>query len=300
RDQMARAIAADDDFCDYTNRNFVVSKGPDENNIEEQLFVEFSLSYSPFTRIVQQAVLATRTQEALLSSQERATAPFVGFWQASPESFTAEGYTPPILRQAIMNNTDETEIFNLDDGFDTRLGVMEFIIKDQVCYPNDDAEKPGDLQACDDGVQTRSVQKNECTGDPEDDADEGETNKIAYNSFNVNSSNDDVKRVRVETDYVAQQVRIYFSPYIEAIENPHKEDGEPDVIYDPTDCEKQAVFDELVEANGGDRTGISLPVVGDTNYDITFTGDDDNLQEVEPTPAIVYQGQLLTERQTEL
>lgn len=296
KDQMARAIASDDDFCNYTNRNIVV----EDTSTGDLLFVDFNLSYNPFTRIVQQSVLATRTEDALLSATERATAPFVGFYQADPDEFVANGYSQPYLRQAIMNNANEIEIFNIDDGFDTRLGVMEFIIQNEVCNPDDEAEKPGDLEACDAGVTTRTVAKSQCAGDDSDPEDDGETNKIALNSYNVNSDYPAIKRVRVETDYPNQEVRIYLSEYIEAIENPYAADGEPDVIYDPTNCEKQAVLDELAEANPDTTTGVRLTVVEDPGYDIIYTGEGEDRTETLPTPAITYAGQLVAERQNEL
>lgn len=296
KDQMARAIAADDDFCNYTNRNIVI----EDTSTGDLLYVDFNLSYNPFTRIVQQSVLATRTEDALLSATDRATAPFVGFYQADPDAFVASGYTQPYLRQAIMNDTTETEIFNVDDGFDTRLGVMEFIIQNKVCKPDDDAEKPGDLEACDAGVTTRPVAKAQCTGDDSDPADDGETDKIAFNAYNVSSDFPEVKRVRVETDYPTQEVRIYVSEYIEAIENPYAAAGEPAVIYDPTNCEKQAVLDELADANPDTTTGVRLTVVEDPGYDIIYSGEGEDRTETPPTPAITYQGTLAAERQQEL
>ncbi len=288
KEKMARAIAADDDFCSYTNRNIVV----ENTTTSENLYVDFDTSYNPFTRIVQQSVLITQSQEALLSARDRATAPFVGFFQANPDDFQVSGYTPPYLRQAIMNDASKIESFSIDDGFDTRLGVMEFIIQDEICYPNDEAESPEDLQACDAGVTTRPVHPDaaaECSG---------EDGKIAQNFFYINDNFPQVKRLRVETDYVTQEVRVYVSEYIEAIENA---DGSR-VINDPTDCEKQAILDQLAEANPDTTTGVRLTVVEDPEYDVIFEGEGENRTRTEPTPNDIgiYQGQAIPARQEEI
>lgn len=278
RKQIKRGIAADDGFCVYSNPN-IRFVDQDSNTL---LFAELTLSYDPFSNIVQQSFLISELKSDLSSSTSRASVPYFGFSQASPDEYDDEGYYPVILRQAIMNSADGEHSLLIDDGNDNALGQVEITTQNTFCTDEDD-----NVVTCDGAITTRTPRKSQCDGSDPDGSDE--TGQMQVRSFDLSATNDDLmdlKRVRMETDYASQEVRIYVSKYNEAI---YDSDGTT-VIPDPTNCEIQAVLDELFEAGSGE--GVRVTVVEDPGYDI-IEDDDGN---VTTTPAITYTGTTLPSR----
>jgi len=276
KQQMANAIKADDDFCNYSNNNirFV------DTEANDRLFVEFNLSYSPFTRIVQQSILAVETQSDLSDIDARPNAPYIGFYQADADAFVKSGFSTPILRQAIFNSADTEQTLIIDDGWDNDLGQIEISTSNEFCLDENDEKT-----ACEGGITTRAPVKSQCDGSDPELSDETGQNQVRVIDLTAEYSG--LKRIRLETDYEAQEVRFYVSDYNEAILD---SDGVT-VIKDPTNCEKQAVLDELAEASPGE--GVRLTVVEDENYDIRY---DDNDEVIEPVPAFTFTGTSIPNR----
>lgn len=289
KNQIAAGIKSDDSFCIYDNGNirFVDSASDDV------LFANFSLSYNPFSRIVQQTLLISEVKDDLSSAASRQTAPYIGFYQAEAGEFKSKGFTTPILRQAILNNQDSTESLIIDDGNDNDLGQLELSTFNAFCRDTDD-----EVTACPTGTNTRTPAKPQCDGTATDSIDETGENEERF--IDLNGAFSGYKRIRLETDYVNAQVRVYVSDYNEAI----LDSDDTTIIKDPTDCEKQAVLDELAEANPGE--GVRLTVVEDPNYDVRFQLDADGNREqdadgndivIEPVPAFSFLGTVIPSRQ---
>ena len=294
KQQVARGIA-DDDFCAYTNDDIrLVDTSADANTLA---FAEVSISYNPFSKIVQQSTLITSVRDDLNTSEARANVPYVGFYQALPQNFKAVGYSEPEIRQAIINDTSGFAQLAFDQGADTKLGQILLTYNNEHCDDNRAGKEIANWADCPSGTATRAP-SNEVGG-----VCDAEANKIKENSFDLNASNTGLKRLRVEVDYfddaddatdAAAQVRFYASTYREAI---YASDGTT-IIEDPTDCEKQAVLDELAALTPG--VGVRLILVPDPNYDIEYQTDTngdavldfDGNQVIlnEPTPTVVYQG----------
>ena len=310
KQQIADGIAANDGFCDYRNRNITIV---DQDAIP-LFFAELSLSYSPFTSLVQQSILITELKDDLVSSTQRATAPYIGFYQANPATFSTSGYTLPILRQALSNTTDQSENLTVDDGYDLKLGQIILATQDTYCHEEvTDGDGVTTREDCANTVTTRDPVKDQCNGsEPEG---ENETNKVELRSFDLNASLTGLKRIRLEADYVSEEVRIYVSEYNSAI---FDADG-TSPIHDPTDCEIQAVLDELADLTPG--VGVSVTGISDPGFDVTYVeeeeldangdivldangnpvmvraqDDDGNDIEIDPTPAITYTGVALPDR----
>lgn len=287
--QIADGLSANDDYCDYQNSNISIVD-PDGIPL---LFAEFSLSYSPFTEVVQQSLLITEIQEDLGSSTQRINVPYVGFFQSNPESYTANGYSEPFFRQALLNTPDLSENLTIDDGDDLKLGQLIFGTQNEFCDPDG-------IELCDNSVNTRIPVKSQCADDSGEPEAIDESNKVALRSFDLNAAHTDLKRIRLETDYSNGEVRVYTSQYNEAILD---SDG-VSIIHDPTSCEKQAILDELADLTPGE--GVRLTVVPDLGFDITYEEDaegnriqdaDGNDIVIEPLAAIIYQGTIIPARQ---
>lgn len=267
RSQIGQGIASDDGFCNYTNRNirFVDQDGA------SVLFSELNLSYNPFSLIVQQSFLLSELQSGLSAIEERQTVPYFGFLQASSDSYKTEGFYPFRQRSILVNSPDKLRSLLVDDGKDINVGQVEISTKNVFCE-----DEEGEIVACDDGVVTRVPAKTQCS-DP-DGTDE--TGILQVYSLALDDTLNDLKRIRLETDYETQEVRIYASEYNEAI---YDSDGTTE-IHDPTNCEKQAVLDELAALTPG--VGVRLTVIEDPNYDLIY--DDDG--NITTTPLYTFTG----------
>ena len=279
KNQIAAGISTDDGFCIYRNNNirFV------DENADDKLFAEMSLTYDPFTSIVQQNIIMTEVLDELNDANERATAPYIGFYQANASDFVSQGYSATILRQAILNNSDGTQSLVLDDGNDNDLGQAELSTINSFCLDSEDA-----VTTCPGGTVTRAPVKSQCDGSDPDGTDE--TGQNQERTIDLNGSLTGLKRIRLETDFsqTPPLVRVYASDYNEAI---YDSDGTT-VLKDPTNCEKQAVLDELAAASPGE--GVRLTIVEDPNYDVRR--DEDN-NVIEPTPAYSFNGTTIPSRQ---
>jgi hypothetical protein len=294
--QIATGINADNDFCSYSTRNIVINDGSDKAN--PIAFAEWSISYSPFTQIVQQSVLISEIQDDLDSSEARQNLPFVGFYQAEADQFKAVGYTQPILRQAIMNGADLTSNFVIDDGRDNKLGQIAYEQIDSFCDPDQSSFDPGisntfdpsDFAVCGNGENVRPVAKSQCDGS--EAGEKNETNRIRSNTFDLGENLTGFKRLRVELDYENNETRFYTSDYNEAT---FDSDGTT-VIKDPTGCEKQAILDELAEQTPD--TAVSLTIIEDPGFDVITTTDADGDEVIqEPAPLFTYDGLVVPARQ---
>jgi len=282
KQQLANAIADDDGFCSFINPNI---RFVDADDVSVDVgYGELALSYNPFTKIVQQSILFSAVQSDLDSVETRETIPYIGFFQALPENYKANGFTSPEIRQAIAYNEDDFASLTIDEGTDTELGQILLNYQNTYCDADRTDEEISEWDNCADGITTRVPQHAECSD---------EANKLEEHSFDLNSAHTGLKRLRVEVDYSqdsAGQVRVYASDYVEAI---YAADGTT-VIKDPTLCEQQAVLDELAELTPGE--GVRLTLVPDPNYDTTYATDEDGdpvlddegFQEVEAEPIAIY------------
>ncbi len=273
RTQISGGISADDDFCNYTNSN-IRFVDQDSNTV---LFSELNLSYNPFTRIVQQSFLISELREAFADIEQRQTVPYFGFAQANSSNFQTRGFYPFTQRSTLANSPDGFRSLLVDDGKDLSLGQIEISTSNTFC---EDAD--GEVTVCDSGP-TRAPAKAQCDGSDPDGQDE--TGVLQERALALDSSITNLKRIRLETDYATQEVRIYASEYNEAILD---SDGVTE-IFDPTNCEKQAILDELAIASPG--VGVRLTIVEDPNYDLIY--DEDNI--LITTPLYTFAGTALPE-----
>jgi hypothetical protein len=289
KQQIAAGVAADDGYCTYSNDNIVLTDGSSDANV--LAYAELGLSYDPFQRIVQQSILIAENNTDLDSSTTRQTVPYVGFFQSIPSDFKAVGFTEAQVRQSIVRNLNEYESLSFDDGRDTKLGQLLLDYSNLACDQTSTNANIADLDDCPVGTTTRAPAKTQCAG---------EANKIEEHSFDLSPSHTSLKRLRVEANYTTGEVEFYASAYREAIYD--SDDTTP--ILDPTNCEKQAVLDELAAASPGQ--GVILRTIPDPNYDIEFVVDangdpvlDGNgvQQEVLPTPVLSYTGTIVPSRQ---
>lgn len=272
RRQIQEGIQVDDGFCVYSNRN-IRFVDQDSNSV---LFSELALSYDPFNQVIQQSFLLSEVKSDLSSSIARQNMPYFGFQQADPEDYETKGFYPTILRQALLNTPDGYTNVVMDDGNDNNLGQVEISTRNTFCTDEDDNNT-----TCEMGIDTRVPAKTQCT-----EGDDDETGQNQIRVLDINDDYPEAKRLRVETDYENQEVRIYISNYVEAI---YDSDGTTP-IYDPTNCEKQAVLDELADMDPGN--GVRLTVIEDPFFDITYD-DDGNL---ETTPVYTFTGTTLPSR----
>ncbi|KZY83465.1 hypothetical protein A3742_07020 [Oleiphilus sp. HI0071] len=142
KNQVAQGIADDDDFCSYQNDDIrIVDTDADATTLA---FAELAMSYNPFTRIVQQSIIVAEQREDLESSASRESVPFIGFYQALPENFKANGFTQPEVRQLIANNGSGFARLSFDDGEDTELGQLLLDYNNEYC----DTDRTNDGSCC--------------------------------------------------------------------------------------------------------------------------------------------------------
>jgi|GEM_PF-1394536 len=294
KQQIGAAIAADDGYCDIQNRNIAI----DTLDNTQDLSVTARFYFDPFSQLYTQDEQITLT-ETDLGDNSTTRSQFTIFSQLEGSNFDINGYSsPPLVRQAITTNAELDEQLNIDDGFDIKLGQVEFISVDTYCdadaeqrYPTSPGVDPAEYDDCV-GASPRPPQKDQCRGVGDDSIDE--TNKIAFNTYALNANYPEIKRFRLETDFTTGEVRVYASEFVEAI---YDSDGTR-IIHDPTACEEQAVIDELraLDEASADPEGGPYRVTRyqDPDYDIL---QDDDGNDIEPSPIITFQGTVLPERQ---
>jgi len=164
---------------------------------------------------------------------------------------------------------------------------------------------------CADDIQTIEPEKEQCSGGVDDDGNAltDERNRREARTFSLNTGNTEVKRLRIETDYAANEVRIYISKFKERIlDSDEAQDIETSpTLDDPSDCEKQAILDELALLSPDE--GVRLTLVPDSEYDFVFElNDDGSIKQDEngagiidetqlPTPAYTFTGTAIPARQ---
>ena len=156
---------------------------------------------------------------------------------------------------------------------------------------------------CADDVITIEPVKDQCDGGLDSDGDQqtDERNHREVRTFDLNTEHTDIKRLRIETDYPENEIRVYVSKYKERIlDADETQDPETSIAFDdPSRCEKQAILDELALLTPGE--GVSLTLIPDPGYDFVFIEDDegdfvldeDNL----PEPAYRFTGTAIPARQ---
>jgi hypothetical protein len=259
---------------------------------------------------------------------------FNGFQRTSSADFNATGISPPEVRQLTVSDPDSNETFFFDDDFDTlKLGQIVNTRFNTLCRDDDN-----NVTTCPETTLTRTPQHPACAGDAalqtwlqdkcpinptssrqrhpacpdnggpaEEATGQDETGQVQLNHFTVVPGLDtltDIQRLRLEADYPANEIRLYASKYAEAIlragASLDNYDPETDVIFNPTNCEQQAVLDDLayLERDNPDFSGVRLTLLEDPNYDVVEnTDENDVVTTIEPTPVFTFQGTAIQERQ---
>ena len=257
---------------------------------------------------------------------------FNGFQRISASDFNAIGISPPEVRQLTVSEEETNQTFFFDDDFDTlKLGQIVINQFNTICRDDE-----GEPTTCPEGTVTREPEHPACKGDaelrnwlqgkcpdvasdsrqrhpacpsdggPAEEAiAEDETGQVKVNNFTVVSDFDkleNIQRYRLESDYPNNEIRIYASKHAEAIlragADPDDYDPTADVIYNPTNCEQQAVLDDLayLEKDNPDFDGVRLTLIEDPNYDV-IEADEEDGEPIEPEPIFSFQGTVIPERQ---
>jgi len=283
-EQIISSIQAGESGCNYAYKSNLELVDMAGNSLYAG---ELSLFYSKFSAQVFLSIILADESADLENSITRSGAPYIGFGFYNAEDFVLSG-GEALIRQAIANNQMLTESVFIDDGYDNKLGQISIVTRNAFC--EDELE-------CPDGTPTRVVQKEQCQG--LNTGDDNEVNRIAVKSFDLSEQLKDLKRARIETDYANQEVRLYTSQYREAV---FDSDGVT-LIFDPSQCETQAILDELSELNPDQ--GVSLTAFSDPGYDIEYERDSSGERVLDsegepivivPTPTLIYQGTLIPDR----
>jgi hypothetical protein len=282
-----------DGFCIYNNSDIIINDLDGSDLLE----LELRLTFDPFNNLFSQVLIMKNESSSLENTLTDGPDSYLGFFETDPKDFTDSSYTPPTVRFASMTNDALDESLVIDEDYDSKYAVVELNFVNTYCAQGEGSD-PSDYVVCADDVVTREVQKEQCDGSSEGEIDE--VNKVAVRSIDLSASHINIKRLRVETDYVSGYVKIFFSYYNEAI---YDSDGTT-VITNPTNCEKQAVLDELSEVNPGEP--VKLTLVPDPNYDAQFALDESGalildqsgiaIISVEPVHAIKFLGTSIPSR----
>ena len=296
KEMLAALIQNDGNrYCSYQNRDIIISDL--QGNFS--LAVQLDLILDPFYNSFKQAVLLEENSSNLDNSRTNLATRYFSFFEADHRAFSDNGFTPPLGRFAGTINTASNESLFIEEFYSLKKGVAGINFENSYCDQQTEGSDPSNYSECAKGIQTRVVQKEQCDGSHEGDVNE--VNKVALHSFDMNSSLTNIKRLRIETDYASDQVKVFASDYIEAILD---SDGIT-VIKDPTLCEKQAIIEELAELKRNIKD-VRLTLVPDPNYDGQYLLDengalikDDDGEAIimhEPVPAIQYLGSSVTSR----
>jgi len=150
---------------------------------------------------------------------------------------------------------------------------------------------------CADDIQTIEPVKDQCNGglDEDENPQTDERNRRKARTYDLNTDISGIKRLRIETDYVANEVRIYVSKFKERIlDADEAQDIETSpALDDPSTCEQQAILDELALLSPGE--GVRLKLVPDSGYDFVFVEDENGDPVLDENGAgIIDQDQLPT------
>ncbi len=309
---VAKAIASGDSVCNYRNKAIeireeqIVDNDPSLINLISTVNAQLDINFNPFNRgansNVDQVVLISLNEPLpdSVDNNEEAQAllkSFSGFSRIGSADFKAVGVSPPKVRQLTVSDADTNETFFFDDDFD-ELNIGQIVLNRFNAFCRDDNNN---VTTCEDLSNTRTPQHPACLGgqDAEGITGPDETGQVKINNFTVVEDFDpltDIQRLRIEVEYPKNEVRIYASKYAEAILKAgftlDSYNSETDVIYNPTNCEKQAVLKDLnalvtdEERKAPDFKGVRLTLVEDPAYDVIETDDPDNPQE--PTAVFTF------------
>ena len=203
------------------------------------------------------------------------------------------------------------------DGIDLNLNDAPFVITDQTVVVDgntilidsselniiSESNRTFAVIDCAAGVTTIPPVKDQCDGgvDTDGEPQTDENNHRQARTFDLNTAHTDLKRLRVETDYPANEIRIYVSTFHERIldADEFQDPAITTAFDDPSRCEKQAILDELALITPG--VGVSLTLVPDPAYDFVFKEDAEGnfiLDEDKlPVPAYTFSGTAVPTRQ---
>ena len=189
----------------------------------------------------------------------------------------SDGTAPTIdtlIKDGVVLDIDDT-VFTITD-ITVVLDENALLINSSTSLTTTENGLSVSVIECADSVQTIEPIKTQCDGgvDDEGNAQTDERNRREARTFNLNTDNPDIKRLRIETDYPANEVRVYISKFRERIlDADETQNIETSPFLDvPSECEKQAILDELALLSPGE--GVRLTLVPDSGYDFVFVVDE--------------------------
>lgn len=220
--------------------------------------------------------------------------------------YTRNGTTPTI--DTLINNGETLEINNNAFAIADATVILDeqaLLINSSTAQTVTESGSTFSVVECDDDVVTIEPIRDECDGGVDEDGNPlpDERNRRESRTFDLNNEHTDIKRLRVETDFSANEVRVYVSTYKERILDADL-DQDPETstaaqLDDPSRCEKQAILTALSELNPDE--GVSLTLVPDPGYDLVYTensaGETVLDEENAPIPAYTLTGTVIPTRQ---
>lgn len=280
KNQAALGINNNDDYCSFTNTNIRFDKYAEDDphtRLETIAIDYFNMFYSPFEKTLDQAVrtIFLTNPDEDESLQERLEMDSASFMDAA--IFNQFGYTEPDIRRSTELRFDDNETrILIEDRYTNKLktvlsverdhiGIVEYEKLDVLC--DEVTDDDGNVSYCEDSDTTRVITKAACLGG-ENDLDEAWetidlTDRIRISHIDLNGGANPrlqgIKRIAIETDYDAEETRVYVSKYHAAIR-----DSDGSIIQDPTNCEVEVVRDELQDLvrQAGDDTDL-IDALGD-------------------------------------
>lgn len=328
------------------------STSPAEDNASKKLNVQLNMSYNPYNegdaKVVDQIVLITEKDQPETDRDDENEIEaslkrfYSGINRIAGKDFQEKGVSPSEVRQLTISDNQTSETYFFDDDFDSlKLGQIVSSYFNSPCLDDEGEQtactnpvsnwKPRH-EACNAGIDPNieeipdeaeeGAEESEEEGTEESDAEDipNETGQIRVNGFTIVPGNPDltdIQRFRVEVDYNASknEIRVYASKYAEAIlkAGAASNTTDPDdMILNPTNCEKQAILDDLLnefteeEQKSDDFEGVRLTLVPDPNYDVIYVVDEEGepvideetgeQEEIEPTPIFTFSGPFIPVR----
>ena len=330
KQNIGAAIKSNNDYCNYRNPAITLFvEDPDipssENNVIETIRAQLNLFFNPFDDlrpkdISQDFIIGTDEPLSEQNIIERQANNFAGSTRFTSDDYKLTGSSPMLARVVSQNNSETNQTFEYTDVFlDSKLGTFRIEKLNEACLLKDEDGKiiidnsgRTTVVTCPEGTETRTPQHDSCKGgvDVEGNALPDDTDTIQVNNFTVVPGNDlltDVQRLRVEIDFLNNEILFYASKYElailrAAVADPNNPVPETDIIYNPTTCEVNAVEKEMramLPIEEQETATVNAIEVLDPYYDRTFTTDD-NGNEVDdfvPTPIFRLEGTAITARQ---
>jgi len=331
KQNIAAAIKDDQSVCNYSNSGiFFIIEDPtaSPSTIVETARAQLELYFNPFDKelpddVRQDIIISFDESINELDINERRENNFAGSTRTTRDKFNATGVSPLDVRSLSINTDQSNQVFGYDDIFlDSKLGVFDITQYNRVCVLKDDEGKTiFDLNNrtipvdCPEGSITREPQHESCKGTLDTDIDD--TKNIEVHHFDVVPGNElltAVQRLRIEIDYLNNEIRYYASTFKEAIlraepSNPDNPNPDTDIIFNPTECEKAAVKREMIALLPiAEQASSTLEPVEfiDIYYDTTFERDENGefrldgngeaIVKLEPVPIFTFEGTEIPER----